>query len=169
MRYMPATTRRVKVSASTPDPGVVETPSSQAGIVQYPASAEYDGMLRGAVGAGPVDNGLPPGEMSARFIACAAHASGRPPTPVRHRNEPISGKGGRRLGEWNSTIIQEPGGQIVGLASIGEDTTERKRERKALRLADGLAHALGQRRPGIEALFVPGDTDNVIVHLGVLK
>jgi two-component system, chemotaxis family, CheB/CheR fusion protein len=48
-------------------------------MVQNPASTEYDGMPRSALGTGLVDYELPPAEMPAQLIAYAAHAFGRPP------------------------------------------------------------------------------------------
>ena len=54
--------------------------------------------------------------------------------PVHHQNEIVTRAGERRLVEWNNTAIRDHfGGQIVGLASIGVDITERKRAEMALR------------------------------------
>ena len=47
-------------------------------IAQDPASTEYDGMPRSAIGTGLVDFVLPPAEMPAHLIAYAAHAFGKP-------------------------------------------------------------------------------------------
>ena len=46
-------------------------------MVQNPASAEYDGMPRSALGTGLVDYLLPPAEMPAQLIAYAAQAFGK--------------------------------------------------------------------------------------------
>jgi len=48
-------------------------------MAQNPASTEYDGMPRSAIGTGLVDYELPPAEMPAQLIAYVAHAFGRPP------------------------------------------------------------------------------------------
>jgi len=48
-------------------------------MAQNPASTEYDGMPRSAIGTGLVDYELPPAEMPAQLIAYAAHAFGKPP------------------------------------------------------------------------------------------
>ncbi|MCY2992216.1 MAG: PAS domain-containing protein [Planctomycetota bacterium] len=48
-------------------------------MAQNPASTEYDGMPRSALGTGLVDYELPPAEMPAQLIAYVAHAFGRPP------------------------------------------------------------------------------------------
>jgi PAS domain S-box-containing protein len=48
--------------------------------------------------------------------------------PVHYQNEIVTRAGERRLVEWNNTAIRDhPGGQVVGLASIGADITDRKR------------------------------------------
>ncbi|MDD5763206.1 MAG: chemotaxis protein CheB, partial [bacterium] len=51
-------------------------------MAQNPASTEYDGMPRSAIGTGLVDFELPPAEMPAQLIAYVAHAFGRPPRRV---------------------------------------------------------------------------------------
>ena len=47
-------------------------------MAQNPASTEFDGMPRSALGTGLVDYELPPAEMPAQLIAYAAHAFGKP-------------------------------------------------------------------------------------------
>ncbi|MCX5975408.1 MAG: PAS domain-containing protein [Coprothermobacterota bacterium] len=47
-------------------------------MVQNPASTEYDGMPRSAIGTGLVDYELPAAEMPAQLIAYAAHAFSKP-------------------------------------------------------------------------------------------
>jgi len=51
-------------------------------MVQNPESAEYDGMPRSALATGLVDFELPPAEMPARLIACAARTCGKPRASV---------------------------------------------------------------------------------------
>ncbi|RPH49329.1 MAG: PAS domain S-box protein [Desulfobacteraceae bacterium] len=46
-------------------------------MAQIPASTEYDGMPRSAIGTGLVDYELPPAEMPAQIIAYVAHAFGK--------------------------------------------------------------------------------------------
>ncbi|NQX02409.1 PAS domain-containing protein [bacterium] len=48
-------------------------------MAQNPASTEFDGMPRSALGTGLVDYELPPAEMGAQLIAYATHAFGKPP------------------------------------------------------------------------------------------
>jgi two-component system CheB/CheR fusion protein len=50
-------------------------------MAQTPASTEYDGMPRSALGTGLVDFELPPAEMPAQLMAYAAHAFG--PRPLQ--------------------------------------------------------------------------------------
>jgi two-component system CheB/CheR fusion protein len=50
-------------------------------MAQNPASTEYDGMPRSAIGTGLVDYEMPPAEMPARLIAYVAHAFRSPPPP----------------------------------------------------------------------------------------
>jgi two-component system, chemotaxis family, CheB/CheR fusion protein len=50
-------------------------------MVQNPASTDYDGMPRSALGTGLVDYELPPAEMPPQLIAYAVHAFGRPHPP----------------------------------------------------------------------------------------
>jgi len=54
-------------------------------MVQNPASAEYDGMPRSAIGTGLVDYELPPAEMPAQLIAYVTHAFGKPLRPALPR------------------------------------------------------------------------------------
>ncbi|HCC53927.1 MAG TPA: chemotaxis protein CheR [Desulfobulbaceae bacterium] len=48
-------------------------------MAQNPASTEYDGMPRSAIGTGLVDYELPPAEMASQLIAYVRHAFGKPP------------------------------------------------------------------------------------------
>ena len=59
-------------------------------MAQNPASTEFDGMPRSAIGTGLVDYQLPPAEMPAQLIAYAAHAFGKLPriaSPVALKTE----------------------------------------------------------------------------------
>ena len=51
-------------------------------MVQHPASTEYDGMPRSALGTGLVDYELPPAEMPPQLIAYATQAFGQRRSPV---------------------------------------------------------------------------------------
>jgi len=53
--------------------------------------------------------------------------------PAHYQNEIVTRAGERRLVEWNNTAIRDPGGQVVGVAAIGVDITDRKRAEDQLR------------------------------------
>ena len=55
-------------------------------MAQNPASTEYDGMPRSAIGTGLVDYELPPADMPAQIIAYVGRAFGRVPQPL---TEPV--------------------------------------------------------------------------------
>ena len=56
-------------------------------MVQNPASSEYDGMPRSAIGTGMVDYELPPAEMPAQLIAYVAQAFWKDNRPVEPKPE----------------------------------------------------------------------------------
>lgn len=54
--------------------------------------------------------------------------------PKHYENEIITRHGERRLIAWNNTILHDPLGAVSGVASIGEDITERKRDEAEIKL-----------------------------------
>ncbi len=57
------------------------------------------------------------------------------PSAWHYDNEILTRKGERRLVHWNNTVLRSVGGQVTGVASLGEDITERRdAERKIKRL-----------------------------------
>ena len=62
--------------------------------------------------------------------------------PAHFQNEIVTRAGERRLVEWNNTIIRDLGGQVVGVACIGADITERKRAEESLQKANRQLHQL---------------------------
>jgi len=58
-------------------------------MAQNPASTEYDGMPRSALGTGLIDYELPPAEMPAQLIAYVAHAFGRTLSRVTATSVPL--------------------------------------------------------------------------------
>ncbi len=56
--------------------------------------------------------------------------------PKHYENEIVTRGGERRMIAWSNTLLHDPAGRINGLASIGEDITNRKRAEAALRVSD---------------------------------
>ncbi|MBI4916259.1 MAG: PAS domain S-box protein [Acidobacteria bacterium] len=56
--------------------------------------------------------------------------------PVHYQNEVVTRSGERRLVAWNNTSLRDHSGAVVGVASIGEDITDRKRAEDALERSD---------------------------------
>ncbi|OGU24145.1 MAG: hypothetical protein A2580_14380 [Hydrogenophilales bacterium RIFOXYD1_FULL_62_11] len=48
------------------------------------------------------------------------------PEARHHENEILTRSGERRLIRWNNSVLQSETGEVIGIASIGEDITERK-------------------------------------------
>ena len=55
------------------------------------------------------------------------------PLPRHYENEIVTRRGERRLISWSNTLLFDPKGNVEGLASIGEDITDRKRAEDELR------------------------------------
>ena len=57
------------------------------------------------------------------------------PFTWHYDNEIVTRSGERRLVHWNNTVLRSEGGQVTGVAALGEDVTERRdAERKIKRL-----------------------------------
>ncbi len=66
-------------------------------------------------------------------------------------NEIITRSGERRLIRWNNTALRSAAGEVIGLASIGEDITERKRDEQAIRdLNASLERRVAERTAQLE-------------------
>jgi PAS domain S-box-containing protein len=87
-------------------------------------------------------------EMREAFLALMAKG-----TEVRHyANEIVTRSGKRRLLQWNNSLLYSKAGEVIGVASIAEDITERAKLEKQLfraqrleslgTLAGGIAHDL---------------------------
>ena len=52
--------------------------------------------------------------------------------PLFNQNEILAGPRGRRLVQWNSTLLRDRDGAVIGTLSLGEDITDQKRAEAAL-------------------------------------
>lgn len=67
----------------------------------------------------------------------------------RHFQTPILMRSGQsRMLSWNNSAVRDSSGNVVAMASIGEDITERLRSEEVLRDREKLLRALGDNLPG---------------------
>jgi two-component system CheB/CheR fusion protein len=120
-------------------------------MAQNPASTEYDGMPRSALGTGLVDYELPPAEMPAQLIAYAAHAFGKTPSRSVATPAPKSENALKKI-------------FVLLRAQVGHDfsqykpsTIHRRIERRLavhqIETLDGYVKFLQQTPAEVEALF----------------
>src|SRR6202035_948876 len=50
------------------------------------------------------------------------------PLSIHYENEILTRSGARRAIRWNNTVLRSASGEVVGTASLGEDTTEQKEQ-----------------------------------------
>ena len=104
-----------------------------------------------------------PSEIRGRIREIFLDAIGAGEIPTHYQNEIITRSGERRLVDWNNTVIRDPGGQIVGVASIGEDITGLKRaEAEKARIQDQLRQAQKLESVGRLAAGVAHDFNNLL-------
>ncbi len=72
------------------------------------------------------------------------------PGAWHHENEILTRSGGRRLIRWNNTVLRSAAGEVIGTASIGEDTTDRKEAEDKIKALNRVYSVLS----GINALIV---------------
>ncbi len=77
------------------------------------------------------------------------HNSG--PNALHHECELLSGRGERHWVRWNSIPLRDPSGLLVGVASIGEDITERRHLERELLDSSGRErrHLQGEIHDGL--------------------
>src|SRR6202042_175265 len=49
------------------------------------------------------------------------------PRSRHHENNILTRSGEHRLIRWNNSVLRSVGGEVIGIASIGEDVTEQQR------------------------------------------
>lgn len=92
------------------------------------------------VGQNWFDRFIPPGlEVKQMFFETLARNI---PFPAHYENEILTRHGERRLVSWTNTALRDLAGDIVGVASLGEDITKRRQAEEALRLQRDIAVAL---------------------------
>ncbi len=70
--------------------------------------------------------------------------------PVHYENAILTRGGEKLLVAWNNTIVRDHRGEVTGVASIGEDITERRKlEKESRESRDRLAQAVSLARLGI--------------------
>jgi PAS domain S-box-containing protein len=72
------------------------------------------------------DTFVPP-EKSAQLKTVFAELLDDQPSAWHHENEILTRSGERRLVRWNNSVLLSTENEVIGVASIGEDVTERKR------------------------------------------
>ncbi len=74
------------------------------------------------------------------------------PAAWHHENEIVTRTGRARLIRWNNSVLRSPSGEIIGVASIGEDVTERRRAEAEIRhLNADLERRVVERTAELEA------------------
>ncbi len=120
-------------------------------MAQLPASTEYDGMPRNAIGTGLVDYVLPPAEMPAQLIAYAARALCKPPPPA---SGPASTAGENALNKVFILLRTRTGHDF---SQYKPNTISRRIQRRMavnqIETMDGYVKYLRQTPTEVDALF----------------
>lgn len=79
--------------------------------------------------------------------------------PLHHETPIVTKKGERRIMSWNNIVLRDPQGTVIGVASIGEDITERKT------LEAQLLHAQKMESIGTLAGGIAHDFNNILTAI----
>lgn len=88
-----------------------------------------------------------PNEISAKVSAVFLDAISNRDLVTWMENEIVDSKGNRLLISWNNTLLKNIEGRIIGVASLGEDITERKKAEENLILSEGRYRTLFEQAP----------------------
>src|ERR1022692_1781063 len=80
--------------------------------------------------------------------------------PNHYENEIITKAGERRTISWNNTMLFDAAGKRIGVATIGEDITERRRMQDALRKSEEKFAIAFKSGPAMTVLFRPDEEGN---------
>ena len=80
--------------------------------------------------------------------------------PAHFENEIITRQGERRLIVWSNTVLRDEHGQVIAIASLGNDITERKRMEEALRESEVRARTIADFCP--IGLFMADPTGRIV-------
>ncbi len=72
------------------------------------------------------------------------------PETLHHKNDIMTRSGERRLIRWNNSVLHSATGEVTGIASIGEDITEREKAAASIKYLNRVLSMLS----GINALIV---------------
>jgi PAS domain S-box-containing protein len=88
--------------------------------------------------------------------------------PAYWESELITHTGERRIVAWNNTLLRDPQGRVSGLASLGQDVTERRRREREAEVSAALSAVLSTA-PTRAAMFpvVVNFTHSTLNPLGV--
>jgi PAS domain S-box-containing protein len=101
-----------------------------------------------------------PKDISAPVGAIFAAAINQGTVPAHFENEIITRQGERRLIVWCNTVLRDEHGQVIAIASLGNDITERKRMEEALRESEVRARTITDFCP--IGLFMADPTGRIV-------
>lgn len=85
----------------------------------------------------------------------------------RHENTILTRWGEKRLASWSNILLRDSRGQVSGMASIGEDITERRRAQDAEREQRALAEALSDTASAMTTSLNLDETlDRILENVG---
>ncbi len=101
-----------------------------------------------------------PKDISGHVGAIFTTAVGQGAVPAHFENEILTKQGERRLIVWCNTVLRDEHGQVIAIASLGNDLTERKRMEEALRESEVRARTIADFCP--IGLFMADATGRIV-------